>query len=812
MLKTYCLLSLFIFMMVQGGLAQVQVTVPDTTANGGTEIAIPVRVSNCSNYDIYSYQLTMTYNSAVLTPVRLETTNTVVSNWPAPVMNDSTIGVLEIGGYGSNKIVGGGSLIRIVFQVIGNPNQVSNLNISYFEFNDGSPGATIDNGSLTVIMSALAVTITTNAPGNTKVIVDGTSYTAPHVSYWEAGTQHEISVASVQTLGTDRRYVFQSWSDGGAQTHTITVTAPTTITATCATQYYLTVQSSFGAPQGSGWYDAGMTAYFSVESEIMSDASTKRLFASWSGSGSGSYSGTVRETSVTMNAPIIETANWTTSFQVQITSAHGAPYGAGWYNAGTVVNFGIDSTQINRWNAHYQFNAWAGSGTGSYSGTSPQSTITVNSPITEVAQWNEEFLVQTGSSPQGVLTVPGAGWYPGGYPFTTMTAPVSISKDGKVYQFKGWIVNDQVVAGNPITQSVTLPLTIIADYNQDITVIITTSVGEGTKVLVDGEEKEAPHTASWTSGSTHSIGVASVQNGVPGTRHSYVQWQHGGSQAQTVNPSANINYVANLKTEYFLDLATDPANILTLTGEGWYEANDIAELDSIAGSFKSGQSSYRFLHWLEDGNVRAENPITIVMNAPHTAVAKFQSGYFISGTITFVGASPAPVTMNITGTENFTMKTNAGGAYLIGGLLAGNYQITLVHPNFRFEPTTRSYQISKNEEYQYYVAFYVSAVAGDDRFTGTVPDHFYLGQNYPNPFSDLTQIDYHLKNVEHVVISIYNIRGQLVNRLIDQQQPGGLYRICWDRTDFRGMLVPAGMYYYRIDAGSYSDKKSMIIF
>jgi hypothetical protein len=48
--------------------------------------------------------------------------------------------------------------------------------------------------------------------------------------------------------------------------------------------------------------------------------------------------------------------------------------------------------------------------------------------------------------------------------------------------------------------------------------------------------------------------------------------------------------------------------------------------------------------------------------------------------------------------------------------------------------------------------------------------------------------------------------------LIDQQQPGGLYRILWDRTDFRGIVAPAGVYYYRIEAGDFMDKKSMIIF
>lgn len=806
------LILLFALILVSGGIAQVQVTAPDTLADNDTEIAFPIRISNCSAYDVYSYQFTMTYNSEVVTPVGLQTTNTLTSGWPTPVMNDSTAGVLEIGGYGYSKISGGGTLVKILFDVIGDPDETTNLNFTYFIFNDGSPTASTDNGSVTVTSSAIPVTITTNVLAGTQVIVDGTSYAAPHTAYWEIGTQHQISAASLQTIGSDKRYIYHSWSDGGAQTHTVTASQPTTITATYSTQYYLTVQSNYGTPQGSGWYDAGASAYFSVEAEVQSGDDSRHSFTSWTGSGTGGYSGSVREANATMNGPITETANWSTQHYLEVTSLYGTPFGTGWYNAGTVVSFGIDSTTINRWNAHYQFDSWTGTGNVSYSGPSAISTVTVNGPITEQADWNVEFLVETSSSPEGLLDVSGDGWYQKGYSFSTIKAPDTLTKDGKTYEFKGWKVNDQVVSGNPATIAINQPSTIIADYNQDITVVITTNIGAGTKVLVDGEEKSAPHTAAWNAGTSHSIGVVTTQNGIPGTRFTFKEWQHGGEQVQTVSPNANINYTADLSAEYYLEVTSDPEGVYALNSEGWYDENEVVVLDTVQSSFKQGTTSYRFIEWQEDGEGKTGNPVSIVMDEPHTAVAKFQQGYYLSGTITFVGSGPAPVTINVSGAENFNLTTNGDGSYLIGGLKTDNYQIMLYHPNYRFEPPTRSYQVTKNEEYQYYVAFYLASGVENSRPSGAIPENFNLSQNYPNPFSFHTNIDYQLKSVENVTLTIYNIRGQLVNRLVNRQQPGGFYRIQWNRTDFSGTAVPAGVYFYRIEAGDFKDMKPMVIF
>jgi hypothetical protein len=79
-----------------------------------------------------------------------------------------------------------------------------------------------------------SITMATNPPG-LSVTVDGTAYASPQTFSLAAGSQHVISTASPQTAGTGNQYVFSSWSDGQAASHTITVpSAAATYTATFA--------------------------------------------------------------------------------------------------------------------------------------------------------------------------------------------------------------------------------------------------------------------------------------------------------------------------------------------------------------------------------------------------------------------------------------------------------------------------------------------------------------------------------------------------------------------------------------------------
>ncbi|APF17037.1 protein of unknown function DUF187 [Caldithrix abyssi DSM 13497] len=91
-----------------------------------------------------------------------------------------------------------------------------------------------------------------------------------------------------------------------------------------------------------------------------------------------------------------------------------------------------------------------------------------------------------------------------------------------------------------------------------------------------------------------------------------------------------------------------------------------------------------------------------------------------------------------------------------------------------------------------------------DLFEG--PVDFELKQNYPNPFNPTTSIEYVLPQAEKVTLNIYNVLGQKVITLVDAEQPAGTHRVI-----FNGQGLAAGVYIYRLQAGSFVQNRKMIL-
>ena len=92
-----------------------------------------------------------------------------------------------------------------------------------------------------------------------------------------------------------------------------------------------------------------------------------------------------------------------------------------------------------------------------------------------------------------------------------------------------------------------------------------------------------------------------------------------------------------------------------------------------------------------------------------------------------------------------------------------------------------------------------------------LPTEFRLSQNYPNPFNLQTLIQYQLAEESWVSLRIYNIQGQAVRTLADEQQEVGYYTVPWDGRDDRGVGVATGLYFYRIQAGTYTKTMKMLL-
>jgi murein DD-endopeptidase MepM/ murein hydrolase activator NlpD len=96
-----------------------------------------------------------------------------------------------------------------------------------------------------------------------------------------------------------------------------------------------------------------------------------------------------------------------------------------------------------------------------------------------------------------------------------------------------------------------------------------------------------------------------------------------------------------------------------------------------------------------------------------------------------------------------------------------------------------------------------------------IPHIFQLSQNYPNPFNPSTTIAFELpgeiREIQHVSLTIYDIRGRRVRLLIDQDFGAGDHKIHWDGRNDRGESLPSGVYLYRLKAGGKIYTRKMTI-
>ena len=94
----------------------------------------------------------------------------------------------------------------------------------------------------------------------------------------------------------------------------------------------------------------------------------------------------------------------------------------------------------------------------------------------------------------------------------------------------------------------------------------------------------------------------------------------------------------------------------------------------------------------------------------------------------------------------------------------------------------------------------------ENRQGNSLPENFKLEQNYPNPFNPTTNIKYSIPQSGFVTLKVYNMLGQEVATLVNQQQKVGEYNV-----DFDASNLASGLYVYSLKSGDYSLTKKMIL-
>jgi hypothetical protein len=143
---------------------------------------------------------------------------------------------------------------------------------------------------------------------------------------------------------------------------------------------------------------------------------------------------------------------------------------------------------------------------------------------------------------------------------------------------------------------------------------------------------------------------------------------------------------------------------------------------------------------------------------------------------------------------------------------AGTLQLTLSYAaGATVENFSTNFMITTNDPNSTIINIPVSLTAGSDAGDIVSPFVTKLHKNYPNPFNPETTIGFSLKEASSVQITIYNMKGQIVKKLIDRDCIAGNHSIVWNGTDEQGKNVASGIYLYRMTNGNYSSSQKMML-
>lgn len=115
---------------------------------------------------------------------------------------------------------------------------------------------------------------------------------------------------------------------------------------------------------------------------------------------------------------------------------------------------------------------------------------------------------------------------------------------------------------------------------------------------------------------------------------------------------------------------------------------------------------------------------------------------------------------------------------------------------------------TENSSYVHHVGFwfYLNLITGIEGEEDLLPKKFELFQNYPNPFNPVTRIKYAVPKASHVRVEIYNVLGQRVSLLVNEEKQPGYYTVSFDASS-----LASGFYIYRLQASGFHAVKKLIV-
>jgi len=137
---------------------------------------------------------------------------------------------------------------------------------------------------------------------------------------------------------------------------------------------------------------------------------------------------------------------------------------------------------------------------------------------------------------------------------------------------------------------------------------------------------------SYSYGSTATFTASEVVKGEDGVRYIFTGWSgdyNGASPTGSIRIDSSKSITANYKTQYYLRVVVNPSGLVSVAGEGWYDAGTRAEVGGAPSPIGDGGTRHVFIGWTVDGSQTQGNPISVVMDKSHTAVATYKKQFYL---------------------------------------------------------------------------------------------------------------------------------------------------------------------------------------
>jgi uncharacterized Ntn-hydrolase superfamily protein len=164
-------------------------------------------------------------------------------------------------------------------------------------------------------------------------------------------------------------------------------------------------------------------------------------------------------------------------------------------------------------------------------------------------------------------------------------------------------------------------------------------------------------------------------------------------------------------------------------------------------------------------------------------------------------------TLLSSGKQIILSNTGAGTLGSVIDLGDGTYEAAITAPLAVGSDTISAKVISGNDTVSIFwkaIVTYANPVSVNE--IPNSPNSFYLYQNSPNPFNPTTSIQYAIGSRQFVQLKVYDVLGNEVATLVNEEKPAGTYDVQFDAS-----ALPSGIYFYKLKAGSFAETKKMIL-